>query len=614
MPSFQYFVIGVLASSPNALAAAPADDPKARDVLDRAKTAMGGAAWDKVKAMHESLAIETSGLKGKAEGWTDALTGCFSSRYELGPDSGAEGWDGKTYWTQDHSGQVRPQSGGDGVISAKTEAYRNAFAYWYPSRARGTLTYLGKKDADGHSYDVVRATPEGGRDFFLWIDTSTHRIERMVEKKEIDTVTSTYSDWRSVNGVMVPFGEVDSIGQAKYDQISKILSVDFPASVPTSQFAPPAPPAADFAFASGVDRVTLPFELNNNHIYLPTKINGKQVTVVFDTGATNYLYKESLPKVGVKAEGALPGSGVGDQKEDTSLAKVDSVQLGDLTIKNQIFAVASSGGWPAIEGAPSDGLLGYEVVKRVPTIIDYEHRQVTFVKPEAFRSPTTVQPVSFRFAEHLPEIDGSIDGIPAKMHIDTGSRSTIDLTGPFVEKNNLIAKYNPKWEATTGWGVGGPARARLARAHTLILGNQTVKDPVIELTAQSKGAFSSAYYDGNIGGDILRRFTLTLDYAHQNLWLEPNATMASPFVFDRTGMFLAVDGDSFLVKDVTAHGPADNAGLKAGDHIVRINGKSPAEMPLPRLREWIKSTAPGTKVPVKLSRGRKVMLTLVDLV
>ncbi len=607
-------VPAVLLLSLAAAPASPSEDSEARALLDGAKAATGGAAWDRIAAIHETLAIATSGLTGKAEVWSDARTGWYSVRYQLGPDSGAEGWDGQTYWTQDSSGQVRPQSGGDGVIAAKTEAYRNAFAYWYPARAEGTVSFVGPKEADHRSYDVVRASPKGGREFELWIDRASHRIERMVEKKEIDTVTSTFSDWRKAGGVKLPHAQRDSIGQAKYDQTSQILTVEFPASIPKTQFAPPPPPPPDFEFASGADRVTVPFELNNNHIYVQARINGKPVTIVFDTGATNYLYSESARRIGVKPEGALPGAGVGEKKEDTGLAKVDTVQLGGLTIKNQIFAVASSGGWPAIEGVESDGLLGYEVVKRVPTIIDYGRSQMTFVKPEAFHGPAGVAGVSFRFADHLPEIDGSLDGLPARLHIDTGSRSTIDFTGPYVEKNKLVAKYQPKWEATTGWGVGGAARARLARAHTLTLGNQTVKDPVVELTTQTKGAFASEYYDGNVGGDILRRFSVTLDYAHQTLWLAPNANMGTPFAFDRSGMFLALDGDAFVVKDVTANGPAAKAGLKAGDRIQRVNGKTPKELPLPRLREWLKSAAGGTKCAVKLEGGRELALTLEDLV
>jgi hypothetical protein len=612
MRPMMFFALAMFAVAVPARAGSTADEAKARALLDAAKAAMGGSAWDQVAAIHMTQSIETCGLKGTTEAWAEVKTGQYADTYVLGPSSGAEGWNGKIYWTKDDSGQVRPEAGGESVISAKTEAYRQALAYWYPQRAKASLTYLGQKSADKRVYDVVRVIPEGGRNFEIWIDSETHRIERTVEKKEIDTVTVTFSDWRVVHGVSVPYAEQSSIGQPKYDQFLKITSIEFPQTISAEQFAQPAPPPPDFAL--GADHVTVPFQLNNNHIYVEAKVNGKPVTVVFDTGATNYLHTESLARLGLKAEGALPGAGVGESKEDTGIVKIDTVEIGGLTVKKQVFAVASSAGWPAIEGVDSDGLLGYEVVKRVPTAIDYEREQMTFYRPGSFQGPTAAKPIAFRFAEHIPEIDGSIDGLAARMHIDTGSRATIDLTGPFVEKNKLVEKYAPRYEATTGWGVGGAARARLARAHTLALGDQIVQEPVIELTSQTKGAFASAYYDGNVGGEILRRFTLTLDYAHQKLWLERNGLASKPFAFDRSGMFLAVDGDAFVIKDVTAKGPAAAAGLKAGDHIVQINGKSPKDWPLPRLREWLKTTPAGTTLSVRLSGGAGVSLKLEDLI
>jgi hypothetical protein len=276
--------------------------------------------------------------------------------------------------------------------------------------------------------------------------------------------------------------------------------------------------------------------------------------------------------------------------------------------------VAPSGGWLSVEGTAADTVLGYEIFKRVPTVIDYAGRTLTFFQPRAFQPPAGVAPVPFRFADHLPEIDGSVDGVPARLHLDTGSRSTVDLTGPFIQKHGLVEKYASRREATTGWGVGGPARSRLARGKVLVLGNQTLRDPLLFLTTQTRGAFASEYYDGNVGGGILRRFTVTFDYAHQQLWLVPNGELSTPFTFDRSGMFLALEGNGFAVKDVTAGGPADRAGLKAGDVLLRVNGKTPAQQPLPRLREWLKTAAPGTKVPVELPGGRKLTLALEDLV
>lgn len=590
-----------------------ASGPDSRALLDAAKAASGGAAWDRIFAVHVTQKIESAGLNGTNEAWSDTRTGAFTSSHTLGPDAGASGWDGHTRWTRDRAGQVRIEAGGEAVVAAVTESYRQRLAYWDPTRGAAALAYLGRQQADGHLFDVVSITPQGGRRFDLWIGATSHRIERMIEISATDTTTSIFSDWRTVNGVSVPFAERDSIGDTQYDKHIITVAIDFPTQVSAAQFAPPPPPPPDFAFAGGVDRVTLPFALDNNHIYLAAQINGKAATVVFDTGSTNYLYSESSARLGVHAAGARPESGGGEQEESAGVAMIDSLSLGALTLRQQLFEVAASGGWPAIEGVPSDGAVGYEIAKRVPVIIDYARREITFVRPDAFRAPAH-PPITFRFMEELPEIDGNIDGISAHLLLDTGSRGTVNFTGRFITANNLFEKYPARWEATTGWGVGGASRSSLARAHTLVLGDQTLAAPVIELTAQKKGALANGYFDGNVGGEILRRFTVTLDYAHMQLWLEPNAAHETDFAFDRSGMFLARDGDDIVVKDVTPRGPAATAGVKAGDHLIRVHGKDLREQPLPRLREWLRSAAPGTRVRVEIRGRAAITLTLADLI
>src|SRR6202034_976367 len=105
--------------------------------------------------------------------------------------------------------------------------------------------------------------------------------------------------------------------------------------------------------------------------------------------------------------------------------------------------------------------------------------------------------VPFKFHDHVPQVAGSIDGVAGAFDIDTGSRATLDLFGPFVEEHGLRARYAPKIEGVSGWGVGGPARSQFARAGSLRLGDVEIKGPVVELTLQSKGAFSDKYVAGH---------------------------------------------------------------------------------------------------------------------
>ena len=122
---------------------------------------------------------------------------------------------------------------------------------------------------------------------------------------------------------------------------------------------------------------------------------------------------------------------------------------------------------------------------------------------------------------------------------------------------------------------------------------------------------------GNIGGGILRRFTLTFDYAHQLLYLEPNADFGEPDVYDRSGLSLTRDGaNAFVVEDIVAGSPAARAGLAVGDRITAIDGVKASGLGITELRQRLRA-APGTLVRLALHRragSREVAITLADLI
>jgi hypothetical protein len=338
---------------------------------------------------------------------------------------------------------------------------------------------------------------------------------------------------------------------------------------------------------------------------------------VFDTGATNVIGKEWEPSLGVTDQGKLPGGGVGDAKADVGLTSVDRISVGGLVLNKQSFVTIGQDKWERVEGKQSAGLIGYEVAKRVVTVIDYARHRITFIKPEAFKPQKGLDAIHITFNDHTPQIEGALDGIPGKFDIDTGSRATVDIPGPFAQAHNLLASYQASPPVITGWGVGGPARSRVTYAHKLTLGSVTIHNPLIELSEQKKGAFASPYFAGNVGGGVLRRFTVTLDYPHAAMYLQPNENFLDPDVFDRSGMWLIQsenkhDAD---VADVMPNGAAAKAGVTSADRIVAVDGQTVATLSLPELRTRFKQK-PGTTVKLMVAgpQGtREVNLTLQDV-
>lgn len=588
------------------------------EILARARAASGGAAWDAVKGLRIHAKVQMGGMSGNAETVQDARTGRYVSRFELGPARGAEGFDGAQAWSQDDSGQVRVEEGGDAREGAANEAYRTAMAYWYPERWPAAVESAGDRAEGARSFHIVRITPRGGRPFEIWIDAATSLPDRTVEKAAMETQTVLLSDYREVHGVKLPFATRQTNGEVRYDQLVTVDNVEVNPALPDGAFATPPPPAADFTLAGGATSTTVPFELINNHIYVPIRLNGHgPYRLLCDTGGMNVVTPELARELGLKSEGALQGRGVGEKTEDFALSRLDAVQIGDATIKSQLAVVLPLTPFSDVEGIPSLGLVGYEVFKRFVVTIDYEHGRLTLTQPSAFtyRGAGTVVP--FTFNEHIPQVEGSIDGVPGRFDIDTGSRASVDLLGPFVEKNSLAAHFKKSIETVTGWGVGGPARGVVGRGTSLRLGGVEIVNPVVMLSTQKKGAFSDPYVAGNVGGGILKRFTVTFDYARKQIIFEPNAAFGAPDVWDRSGMWVNVAGDALVVVDSTAGGPAAEAGVKAGDRIVAVDGVPAAKVRLPDLRTRFRTDPPGTRVELTLAdQGgtRKVTLTLRDLV
>ncbi len=611
-------VMFVLAAGFLAVSAAPsqAPDPRVTDILARAKQAAGGQAWDSVRFIRTKMHVETMGLKGPAESLEDARTGGYAETYKLGAFSGASGYDGKTVWEQDSSGQVAIQGAADQRQGAVNEAYRRARAFWYPDRAKASLAYGGEAADAGRKFHVIKIAPEGGRPFDLWIDAQTFMIDRVAERNARELRTTFVSDYRNVQGRMMPFFARATNGDPKADSVAKIESITFEDTAPQTAFAPPAPPKRDYGFTGGKS-ATMPFRLVNNHIYLQVRLNGRPYELLFDTGGMNVITPTVARELGLASEGKLQARGVGEKTVEASLTTIERMDVGGAFLDKQRFVVLPLESFSEVEGEPITGIVGYEIFKRFVVVTDYENSRVTLIEPEgfAYRGPGTR--VEMKLNDRIPEVAGAIDGVPGQFTLDTGARNALTLSTPYVEKNGLMARYRPQYQAVTGWGVGGPARGWLARAQTFAMGGATVDAPVIELSQQKGGAFTDTYVAGNVGAGILKRFNIVWDYSRNQLFFEKNKNHGQRDVHDRAGFWANVDRDAFLVVDVTKGGPADQAGLKAGDRIIVANGKrAVTERSLPDLR-LLKKAPPGTNMILEVLRGAErltVNILLKDLV
>ncbi len=590
------------------------------DLLAQNKSASGGARWDSVRSLRISGMLAAGGLNGRFEALQDVSSGRSSDHYTLGPIEGADGYDGNVNWSRDPGGEVAAQDAPEAKRRARSQAWLDARGFWYPARIAATYAVPESRELEGRGYVVVIATPQGGDAVTLWFDAQTHLLARTQQKQSDGIATTIFDDWRSVDGLRLPFrvaGDVtDAAGRTDprthtEQRIDKIV-LDVPVS--DADFAMPAMVAtARIDAPAGVTRV--PFDLASNHIYVHGSLDGKPARFLVDTGGSNLLTPAAARKFGIKGEGKLGGRGVGDEMVDVAFGHAGEVRVGDAVLAKPVFLIMDLGKLPAVEGVESDGLVGYEMFRRFGVTIDYAKGELVLAEPSKFAPPANASAVPFVLADRIPIVQGVLDGVPARISVDTGSRVSLTLHSPFAREHGLVAGYHAAPDAVTGWGVGGPSRGRPARFGSLQLGALAIDAIAGDIYTGDKGAFASPDISANLGGGVLKRFTVAFDYTNRTMYLAPNANFGKPDVFDRSGLWLLGDGDALAVADVAPDSAAAHAGLRADDRIMAIGGEKIAARTLPDWRQRLRELPAGTKLALDCQRGGKsvaVELVLAD--
>jgi hypothetical protein len=580
-------------------------------IFSRAKTASGGARWDTVQNWHADGTASTGGLNGAFHVVVDLRTGRSVDGYKLGTVDGADGYDGTRGWERGPGGEVAALDAPAAVQRARSQAWLDAHAYWYPQRIHASYGVVESKLLEGKRYDVIIATPDGGDPLTLWFANDSGLLARAVQRQGPNTETTVFSDYRDVDGIRVPFDAItdstDSAGRADPRERSEVRfeHVALNVAVADVDFAmPKMEVTARINDPSGV--TTIPFDLVNNHIYVDGRIDGKPARFLVDTGGVNLLTPAAAKKFGIVGEGKLAANGVGDERVDLGFAHTQEVRVGNAVLAKPVFYIIDLGNLAKVEGVEADGLVGYEMFRRFGMEIDYPRHRLVVSDPAKFAPPAGAVAIPFQLDDRIPIVSGTLDGLPMRISVDTGSRSSLTLHSPFVNANGLVAKYHAAPEAVVGWGVGGPSRGHPARLGTLQLESLRIEGIAGDLFTGNKGSDANPDLTGNLGGGVLRRFDVAFDYSKKIMYLTPNQDLAGkPDAFDRSGLWLLVDGDAFKVVDVAADSAALKAGLQLNDRILAIGGEAVAKRSLAEWRERLRALPADTHMAIRFLRDGK---------
>ncbi len=585
--------------------------PNPRVILQQSKDASGGRAWDALRSQHSKVTIQAAGLSGTGERWSDTRSGKSRLDFSIGPLTGATGFDGKSAWTQDETGGARAETDATARELAVNAAFRDRLAFWYPERGAALVSYKERAQADGADFDVIRITPEGGRPFELWINVDTKLIERLVEREARAVRTEIYMDLRNVQGVTIPFRVRATREDPRQDELVIVEAMTFNQPLSGVRFAQPPRRKPDFTFPTGRAEVVVPIEIQDGHLFVRVRIDGKgPFRMLLDSGSINVLLPEVARTLKLPADAAAAGS-------DLRVVRAQRLEIGGVTISKPSFATIDLKAFlERVEGVDDvAGVIGVEIFKRLPTTIDYDRAQLTLHDPATFKyaGKGTAVPLSFRGT--MPQVRARVDGVDGMFDIGTGARGSLTLAMPFVEANELTVKYDARQEVVAGSGVSGAIRGKLARVREFDLGGVSVSKPVAVLVTSGAGANTeaTAASAGSIGYDVLRRFKPTFDFAHGVVYLDAGATRADADSFERAGLWLERGPSGLVVVYVVADGPAAAAGLKPGDVVTAINGMAVGTMTLAAARAAQRAPA-GSPLRLQVDAAGERTVILRDLI
>jgi hypothetical protein len=243
--------------------------------------------------------------------------------------------------------------------------------------------------------------------------------------------------------------------------------------------------------------VTIAAEIVNNLVLVPVSVNGsKPAAFILDTSASSSTLDRPSTVGGV------------------------SLDIGGVTLPGGDINARDLSSLEAALGRDVAGILGAEIFKERVVEIDYANHVVRLHEPSGFHYTGTAPPIAMVFKGDIPLVrpifttpDG--DELDAKLELATGETGALTLIRPFVIGADLVDASKP------------PANA--IRLKLIRLGNTSLENVAANVATTASAAGVTGETMGLLGGEVLRRFRVFVDYSRSQLFLEPNEHVREPF-------------------------------------------------------------------------------------
>jgi hypothetical protein len=349
--------------------------------------------------------------------------------------------------------------------------------------------------------------------------------------------------------------------------------------------------------------ITMPFELVNEHIFIPATLNGSRpLAFLLDTGDKFGIIDLELAKeLNVSLGGNISVHGVGPKVTTGVFVKETSFTLPGFPGFSQPVTLAIPLRNLATRlGHDLDGIIGSEFIKQFVLELDYQKCTITLHNQNKFSYSGSGEsvPIHLTSSGH-PVLRATItlaggNPIDADVELDTGASGALELHSQFVTSHHLPGPNARTIRDIGASGTGGESQGRVGRMAAFRMGKYELREPLTVFSSDTAGNAAGSDSAGSIGEEILERFKLFFDYGHNRIIFEPNSAFANAFDPAFSGLHLEAEGKdykTFRIKEVLEDTPGTEAGLQRGDVITAVDGKSAADLTYTALLEMFKRAA-----------------------
>lgn len=575
---------------------------RADQILAKHIKAMGGESLlYKLKSIKREASVEADGLKGSSTLYahTPDMT---RKEIKLGVLNQVSCFNGKDQWDIDANGALSI-GGEEARKSAYTEALIDCFGYMFPDSTI-KIRYLSREGEAGRSFVVIEVLPEMGYPVKLWLDEQTWLIAKSEMTSGGFTTTREYDDYEPAEGIMIPRSIRESVPELEQEYNYFIYTVEVNGYMDERLFVLTEPAPVDYVIRGGDQSAPIPFEFSNAHIYLKGKINGDgPYDFILDSGAEVSLVDATTARsLWLAPAGELKAEGTGEYA-GMPLVKVDSISLPGVELYGQVD-VSMKPAELSIKypGRPVAMVLGYDFLSRFATEIRFSDSTVTIHDHEKFAAPAGYSFATCSFDSHVPLVSAYAEGFPGRFILNTGSVTSIDLSEPFIKKNNLAK--GRRLVPSELHGSSGSVKMFAARMKIFSIGPFVIENPVVGFAQDARaGVLSSTDVDGIVGMEVLRRFDFIFDYDGARVAMRQNKALESEFKAGKSGLILDVaDEGRIVVSGVIPGSPGQEAGVMPGEEIREVGGVFAKNLGLAEIRE-ILAGEDGKEITLTLAKG-----------